>query len=41
MEQEESRDEIEFLGTAGVYGAVFAVGFDGVQFGIAWDCAEG
>ena len=41
MEQEESGDEIELSGTAGVYGAVFALGFDGVQLGVAWDCAEG
>lgn len=30
MEQEESRDEVEFLGTAGVCGALFTMGFDGV-----------
>jgi len=34
-------DEIELLGAAGVYGAVPAVGVDGVQFGAAWERAEG
>ena len=30
MEQEKSRDETEFLGVVGFYGALSAVGFDGV-----------
>lgn len=41
MEQEESGDEVELSGPAGVYGAVSALGFDGVQLGVAWDGAEG
>ena len=41
MEQEESGNEVEFFGIARFHGAVSAVGFDGVQSGVAWDRAEG
>ncbi len=41
MEQEEPGDETEFPRAAGVYGAVSALGVDGVQLGVAWDGAEG
>ena len=41
MEQEEPGDEVEFFGLARFHGAVSAVGFDGVQSGVAWDRAEG
>lgn len=41
MEQEESGDEIELSGVAGVYCAVSTLGFDGIQFGVAWYGAEG
>ena len=41
MEPEEPGDEAELSGVAGVYGAVSALGFDGIQLGVAWDCAEG
>ena len=41
MEPEEPGDEVEFFGSARLHGAVSAVGFDGVQSGVAWDRAEG
>ena len=41
MEQEESGNEVELSGLAGVHGAISALGFDGVQLGLAWDGAEG
>ena len=41
MEQEKSGDETELSGVAGIYGAISAVGFDGIQLGVAWDGAEG
>lgn len=40
MEQEESGDEIELSRVAGIYGAVSALGSDGIQLGVAWDGAE-
>ena len=41
MEQEKSGDETELSGVTGVYGAISAVGFDGIQLSVAWDGAEG
>lgn len=41
MESEESGDEVELSGLAGLYGAISPLGFDGVQLGVAWDGAEG
>ena len=41
MESEESGDEIELSGAAGVHGTVSTLGFDGVQLGVAWDGAKG
>ncbi len=41
MESAESGDEAQLFGTAGVHGAVFAVGVDGVFAGAAWNGAEG
>ncbi len=41
MVKKKSGNEIELFGAAGVYGAVFAVGIDGFQSGLAWECAKG
>ena len=41
MEQAEPGNEVELFGVAGLYGAVSALGLDGIQFGVAWDGAEG
>ena len=41
MEQAEPGNEVELSRLAGVYGAVSALGIDGIQLGVAWDGAEG
>ncbi len=41
MEPAKSGDEAQLFGAVGVYGAVFAVGVDGVFAGAAWDGPEG
>lgn len=41
MEQAEPGNEVELPWVAGVYGAVSALGFDGIQLGVARDGAEG
>jgi len=40
MEQAKPGDPAQFLGAVGIYGAVSAVGVDGVLAGAAWDGAE-
>ena len=40
MEQEESGDKVELSGFISIHGALSALGFDGLQLGIAWDGAE-
>lgn len=41
LEQEEPGNQAQLFGLVGLYGAVFAVGVDGVQSGVAWDSAQG
>ena len=41
LEQAESRDEAEFSGNHGLYGAIFAMGPYGFLISIAWKRAKG